>query len=141
MPNLLEKSSINLHKGIYRVSGGRMMGRFDNMPVLMLTTTGRKSGKSRTTPLMFMEEEGAYVVVGSAAGRGPAPRLVSEFAGGAGGQRADSPRSTPRSAPALWRATIAPACTAPSARPPSATADYQAKTDREIPVVVLEPRD
>ena len=140
MPNLLEKSFINLHKGIYRVSGGRMMGRFDNMPVLMLTTTGRKSGKSRTTPLMFMEEEGAYVVVGSAAGRDQHPAWYLNLqAAPEASVRIRSQHSPVRARFVAGddRARMYGAFSETAKR----YADYQAKTDREIPVVVLEPRD
>ena len=38
------------------------------MPVLLLTTTGRRSGKSRTTPLLFVRDDDAFVVVGSNGG-------------------------------------------------------------------------
>ena len=53
-----------LHVAVYRLSGGRLGGRFrKTAPVLLLTTTGRKSGKKRTTPLLYLADEGRYVIV------------------------------------------------------------------------------
>ena len=37
------------HRAVYRLSGGRLLGRVAGMPVLMLTTTGRRTGRARTT--------------------------------------------------------------------------------------------
>ena len=43
-----------VHRAVYRTSGGRIAGEAGNLPVLLLTTTGRKTGKQRTTPLVFV---------------------------------------------------------------------------------------
>ena len=53
---------------LYGISNGKIVGRVAGLPVLLLTTTGRKSGKQRTTPLGFLEHDGAYVVIASNAG-------------------------------------------------------------------------
>ena len=54
---------------LYKMSSGRIGGRLSGLNVLLLTTTGRKSGKQRTTPLgYFRDEEGSYVIIGSNAG-------------------------------------------------------------------------
>ena len=135
--NVFEKFFIGLHKGVYRLSGGRLMRSFDNMPVLMLTTTGRKSGKSRTTPLMFIEEEGSYAVVGSAAGRDqhPAWYLNLQAAPDASvriGKRTRAVQA--RFAEGEERDRLFAAFSETAKR----YAGYQAKTDRRIPVVLLE---
>src|SRR5947209_20054821 len=57
-----------LHVFLYKASGGRIGGRFKAAPVLLLTTTGRKTGKRRTTPLLYGEDAGRYVVVASVGG-------------------------------------------------------------------------
>jgi deazaflavin-dependent oxidoreductase (nitroreductase family) len=63
-----------LHKGVYRLTGGRVLGRVANMPVLLLTTTGRRSGRVTTTPLTYLEtENGDLVVVGSNGGEDTPP--------------------------------------------------------------------
>ena len=59
--------AIGIH--LYKMSGGRIGGRLSGLNVLLLTTTGRKSGRQRTTPLgYFRDEEGSYVIIGSNAG-------------------------------------------------------------------------
>ncbi len=58
-----------IHRAIYSASGGRIGNRIVGMPVLLLTTVGRRSGKQRTSPLTYFEEDGAIVLVGSYGGR------------------------------------------------------------------------
>src|SRR5437867_11952998 len=58
----------SLHRWLYRVSGGRLGGTMMGMPVLLLTTTGRKSGEPRTSPLMYFPEGAVCVVIASNAG-------------------------------------------------------------------------
>ena len=67
------KLASRLHKAIYRATGGRVLGRVANMPVLLLTTTGRRSGRQRTTPLTYLEDGGHLVVVGSNGGEDTPP--------------------------------------------------------------------
>lgn len=57
-----------IHVTLYKLTKGRMGGRFNKGDILLLTTTGRKSGKVRTTPLMYIEDGGNYLVTGSAGG-------------------------------------------------------------------------
>ncbi|MCI0609529.1 MAG: nitroreductase family deazaflavin-dependent oxidoreductase [Anaerolineae bacterium] len=54
---------------LYKISNGKIGGRLPGLEVLLLTTTGRKTGKQRTTPLgYFKDQEGSYVIIGSNAG-------------------------------------------------------------------------
>ena len=64
------------HARVYRLSGGRILGRMGGQPVLLLNTVGRRTGRTRTTPLQFLRRDGAFVVV--AANRG-APRPPSWY--------------------------------------------------------------
>ncbi len=128
-----------LHVVLYRVSGGRLGGRFrKTAPVLLLTTTGRKSGKQRTTPLLYLEEAGQYVVVASVGGAPKHPAWYLNLLG--------NPAAT------IQIGSRRLAVTATTASPqerlrlwPRATQmypgydGYQAKTSREIPVVILTP--
>ena len=57
-----------LHLRVYRASGGRLMGRTSGMPVLLLTVAGRTTGTPHTTPLVYLDSGGRYVVTGLAAG-------------------------------------------------------------------------
>ena len=56
------------HTWLYRVSGGRIGGRLGDLPVLLLTVKGRKSGEPRTVALNYLVDEGTYVVFASHAG-------------------------------------------------------------------------
>ena len=62
------------HRTVYRLSGGRVLWRVADMPVLLLTTTGRRSGRPRTTPLTYFEHEGGLAVVGSNGGEERPPQ-------------------------------------------------------------------
>lgn len=55
-------------RGVYRISGGRLMGKTAGVPVLLLTVTGRRTARKRTVPLIYWEREGEYIVSASAAG-------------------------------------------------------------------------
>ncbi|TLY15703.1 MAG: nitroreductase family deazaflavin-dependent oxidoreductase [Thaumarchaeota archaeon] len=62
-----------LHVFLYRLTGGSIGGRFRGAPVLLLTTTGRKTGKQRTTPLLYLADETNLAIVASNGGRDRAP--------------------------------------------------------------------
>jgi deazaflavin-dependent oxidoreductase (nitroreductase family) len=64
----LYKSVYRAHVSLYRMTGGRIGGRWQGAPVLLLTYIGRKSGKLRTTPLIYGEDGDSLVVVASNAG-------------------------------------------------------------------------
>jgi F420H(2)-dependent quinone reductase len=70
---LLMSAFIALNVWLYRVSGGRMMGRMGAAPILLLTTTGRRSRRKRTVPVLHLDAGGRFVIVASLAG---APRPV-----------------------------------------------------------------
>ena len=127
-----------LHRWLYRASGGRIGGRMMGMPVLLLTTTGRRSGGARTSPLMYFPESDACVVIASNAGepRHPAwwlnlrenPRATvqcgAEIIPVVAREAQDDERAR------LWAKLIA-------MEPNYET--YRQRTTRQIPVVVLEP--
>jgi F420H(2)-dependent quinone reductase len=56
---------------VYRLTRGRVLGTVGGQPVLLLQTTGRHSGRARTTPVQYVRDGGSFVVVASNAG---APR-------------------------------------------------------------------
>ena len=58
-----------LNAWVYRLTGGRWLGRLrSGAPICLLITKGRKSGQRRTVPLLFLEEGGDLVVVASQGG-------------------------------------------------------------------------
>ena len=58
---------------IYRATGGRWVGKVGSAGVLLLTTTGRRSGKSRTVPLLYVPDGDAFVIVASQGGHDTHP--------------------------------------------------------------------
>jgi F420H(2)-dependent quinone reductase len=58
---------------IYRATRGRLFGRVGRAPVLLLTTTGRRSGQARTAPVLFLADGERLIVIGSNAGNERAP--------------------------------------------------------------------
>jgi deazaflavin-dependent oxidoreductase (nitroreductase family) len=58
-----------VHRRVYELSGGLIGRRSPMGPMLLLTTTGRRSGEPRTTPLLYMPDGDDYLVVGSNGGR------------------------------------------------------------------------
>jgi deazaflavin-dependent oxidoreductase (nitroreductase family) len=62
------KAFTRTHVSLYRMTGGRIGRNFQGAPILLLTHIGRKSGKLRTTPLMYGEDGDSLVIVASNAG-------------------------------------------------------------------------
>ena len=59
----LIKGLSRAHRAVYRASSGRIFGSLAGMPVLLLTTTGRRSGKRSTTPLTFLRDRADLVLI------------------------------------------------------------------------------
>lgn len=70
---VLAKSAANVHIALYRATGGRIGGRMFKSDVLLLTTTGRKSGQRRTRPLFYLRDGDDLVVVASNGGSDQPP--------------------------------------------------------------------
>lgn len=62
-----------LNAPLYRATGGRLFARYAGNPILLLTTTGRRSGEPRIAPLLYMRDGDRLVVIGSNAGNRSAP--------------------------------------------------------------------
>jgi F420H(2)-dependent quinone reductase len=58
---------------VYRLSNGKLGGTFQSSPVALLTTTGRKSGEPRVSPLLYLREAGRVILVASQGGRDTNP--------------------------------------------------------------------
>ena len=128
------------HLFLYRTTGGLIGNRLAGMPILLLTATGRKSGKSRTVPLAYLSDGPNYVLIGSNGGqdRHPAwilnllsnPRATIQIRRSMTQVVAEQADGAERSR--LWAQLIARA-------PVYDT--YRTKTHREIPLMVLRPQD
>ncbi|MFF5303982.1 nitroreductase family deazaflavin-dependent oxidoreductase [Streptomyces sp. NPDC013161] len=125
---------------LYESSGGTKGTTLADtgLPVILLTTVGAKSGKIRKTPLMRVEHDGTYAVVASQGGAPTHPVWYFNVQADPHVELQDGPRKWDLTArevtgdekAAWWERAVA-------AYPPYA--EYQTKTDRQIPVFVLEP--
>lgn len=141
MPSDVQLKLMNgIHRAVLKLSAGRFGWSAANMPVLELTTTGRKSGKPRSVMLTSPRQEGTTVVVVASRGGDdthPAwflnlrddPAVKVSLKGG------PVQPMTAVVADAEERARMWPLITADHKN----YGDYQQKTDREIPLVLLRP--
>lgn len=132
------------HLKIFRLTGGRIgnslpTGLFTSVPTLMLDHVGRTSGAAYTTPLLFLVDGADLVVVASQGGMAKNPQWYINLIAHPDTQvqiKRDVRRVRARVAELAERAALWP-------RLVDLYADYdtyQAITEREIPVVILEPR-
>ncbi|MGE5223019.1 MAG: nitroreductase family deazaflavin-dependent oxidoreductase [Omnitrophica WOR_2 bacterium] len=137
MKSLL-KLFMAFHVWIYRLSGGRLGGNMRGFKILLLTTIGRKSGKAYTTPLGWFENEDGYVIVASNGGQPANPAWYNNLKSNPQVSVQVFDRIVPATAEVLsgeartqaWRQVIAKA---------PAYANYEKKTTREIPLILLHP--
>ncbi|MEV7796010.1 nitroreductase family deazaflavin-dependent oxidoreductase [Streptomyces sp. NPDC087512] len=125
---------------LYESSGGTKGGTLADtgLPVIVLTTRGARTGKIRKTPLMRVEHEGRYAVVASLGGAPRHPVWYHNVKAEPHVELQDGPVKQDMTAREVtgaekaqwWERAVA-------AYPPYA--EYQEKTEREIPVFVLEP--
>jgi F420H(2)-dependent quinone reductase len=126
------------HRGIYRATGGKIAGSFKGAPILLLTTKGRKSGKPRTMPLLYLRDDGNLVLVASSGGSAGHPGWFLnlrddpqvEVELGRDRKRLRARVATGEERGRLWPRLVEMYAPYDS---------YQRKTSREIPVVILEP--
>jgi len=141
MPSDFALKSMNaIHRGLLAVTFGKVGWKAGGMPVLDLTTTGRKSGQERSCMLTSPLQVGdTYVIVASRGGDDHHPAWYLNLEANpevqiALGGKAKQPRRA-RIATADERAEMWPQITALYRN----YAGYQSKTTREIPLVLLEP--
>lgn len=124
---------------IYRLTRGRLMGKVGKAPVLLLTTTGRRSGEPRTAPVVYVADGERVAVIGSNTGseRAPAwslnlqanPDAEAEIRGERRAVRARVAEGDEREK--LWRRMNEQF---------GGFDHYRERTARDIKVFVLEPR-
>ena len=129
---------VGAHVALYRASGGRIGGTYRGAPVLLLHHVGRKSGRTRVNPLIYIRDGDDLVVVASKGGSHKHPiwwlnlREMPETTVDVGGQRQ---RVAVRQASAEEKAELWPRLVETYAP----YADYQARSSRDIPVIRLSP--
>ncbi|MFC9686028.1 nitroreductase family deazaflavin-dependent oxidoreductase [Streptomyces sp. NPDC056948] len=130
------RKQVELYESSGGTEGTTLQG--SKMPVVVLTSRGAKSGKLRKTPVMRVEHEGRYAAVASLGGSPKHPVWYFNLKSDPHVELQDGPRKQDMTAREVtgeeksewWDRAVA-------AYP--AYADYQKKTDREIPLFVLEP--
>ena len=137
MANLGFRILGGMHKRFYRLTGGKVGGRIGKLPVLLLTTIGRKSGKPRTQPLAYTRAGDGYAVIASKGGAAQHPlwylnlraNPLAEVTIGRETRKVSARDAEGEEREQLWRALadLYPGYDR-----------YAQKTSRRIPVVVLE---
>ncbi len=125
-----------LHRLLYRATGGRIGRRLVNNDMLLLSTVGRRSGKDHTVPLLYLRDGEDLVIIASWGGREENPEWYKNLvANPSATVQINGTRFPVRAATAddTKRSRIWPRVLAAY----DGYRDYQSRTDREIPVVLL----
>jgi deazaflavin-dependent oxidoreductase (nitroreductase family) len=124
---------------LYRRSSGRIGGTAKGLPVLLITVPGRRTGKPSTVPVVYFENDGRYVVTGSAGGSKPDPQWIRNLRAasvariqiGDSHYEVEAQVAEEADRDRLWQDIVL-------ARAPF-FAKYEQKAGRIIPVAVLSP--
>ena len=130
------KLGTGVHSGVYRATGGKLFGRMGKSPILLLNTVGRKSGKKRTTPLLYVMDGEGFVIIASKGGAPTHPAWYLNLIANSDATvevgdrevrvRAEEVHGEDKTR--LWQKMVEMYPTYD---------DYQTKTEREIPLLVL----
>ncbi|HEX5699737.1 MAG TPA: nitroreductase family deazaflavin-dependent oxidoreductase [Rubrobacter sp.] len=126
------------HAGVYRATGGKLFGRMGKSPILLLSTVGRKSGKKRTSPLLYAMDGEDFIIIASKGGAATHPAWYLNLKANPEATveigdlevRVEAEVSDPEDKARLWQKMV---------EMYPAYDDYQRKTEREIPLLVLRP--
>jgi len=126
-----------LHTGLYRATRGRVGQRLVHNDMLLLTTVGRRTGAAHTVPLLYLRDGDRLVVIASYGGRPEHPEWYRNLVANPeatvqilGNTRQTRARTMTAKERAVWWPKVVQAY--------SDYAEYQSRTDREIPVVWLD---
>jgi deazaflavin-dependent oxidoreductase (nitroreductase family) len=134
----LVKAFVDLNVRVYRLSGGRLGGKVKGAPVLLLDHVGRKTGRTRTTPVLYLRDGADLVIVGSRGGSDAMPAWYLNLMSsprttvqvGSERRAVVAAQATPEEKQRLWPRLV---------EMYDEYAVYQQRTKREIPVVILSP--
>jgi len=121
----------------FRANGGKVTGQFENANLLLLTTTGAKSGEPRLSPLAYFNIDGKLIIIGSFAGSPKHPAWVHNLRANPQAHievGADAYDVTAHELPSDERDALFDKVTAAA----PGFADYQSKTTRVIPLFELQ---
>ena len=132
------KVVLSIYVFLYRLTSGAIGGQMAGLPVLLLTTTGRKTGQPRTTPLGYFKQDGNFVLIASNGGadRNPAwfynlksnPQVTLQIGNKQLAAKAEPVDSEQRTQ--LWTELVKMA---------PAYEQYTKRTKREIPLIIVQP--
>lgn len=131
---------VTAHRAVFRVSGGRLGGRLVDMDVVMITTTGARSGKRRQTMLTVpVRDRGRLVLVASNGGNPREPDWCANLRANPQVEVTEPGQTSimhatiasPEERDRLWSQVVSAY---------SGYASYQGRSPREIPLVLLAPR-
>jgi len=133
---MITRTISGTHEFWYRMTGGLVGGSLGRLPVLLLTTTGRKSGKKRTTPLVYLADGDNFVIIASNGGSDQHPEWWLNLRANPNAEVQVGPdvkyvvaeRAEGTERERLWREVN---------ELYHGYEEYQRSTKREIPVVVL----
>jgi deazaflavin-dependent oxidoreductase (nitroreductase family) len=127
-----------IYVGLYRLSRGAIGGRLGRSKVLLLTATGRKSGKAITVPVGAFDSQGGWVIVASNSGQSASPAWYHNLKSKPQASIQLFDKVIPVTAEMLTGAARAQAWQQVITTAPS-YANYEKRTTREIPLVLLRP--
>ena len=123
---------------VYKLTGGRLMGKFQGLPVVLIGMKGAKSGKPRTVALMYVPHKDGVIIVGSQGGAPKSPVWVKNLEAHPeieAQYKSKKMRLRARKVSDEEKAALWPICV--QAYPDFE--NYQARTDRNIPVFDCQP--
>ena len=126
------------HAGVYRATGGKLFGRMGKSPILLLNTVGRKTGRKRTSPLLYVTDGEDFVIIASKGGAAAHPAWYLNLSAnpeatveiGDREVQVEAEAADPEEKARLWQKMVEMYPTYD---------DYQRKTEREIPLLKLRP--
>jgi deazaflavin-dependent oxidoreductase (nitroreductase family) len=123
----------------FRANGGKVGGRFADMPLLLLTATGRRSGRPTTSPVAYSTTASGYVIAGSNGGQDRHPEWLLNLAANPVATIEIDNRSMTVKARVLTSGEERDRLFAAHSALMPAFSNYMAQTSRTIPVAILEP--
>jgi deazaflavin-dependent oxidoreductase (nitroreductase family) len=121
----------------FRANGGKVGGPFEGAPLLLLHTTGAKTGAERVNPMMYRKIDGGYAVFASKAGAPTNPDWFYNLIAHPQVRAEIGATTVPLTARVATEDEREPIWTAHKGEYPGFQ-DYETKTSRQIPVVILE---
>src|SRR4029077_12151885 len=123
---------------VYRRSGGKRLGHIRGMPVLLLTTVGRKTGKTRVNPVVYIRDGNNYVIIAANAGADKNPGWFANLQANPQTTievddmtlNANSHKASKEEKARLWPRLVEQA---------PFFEGYRKKTTRDIPMIILQP--